>query len=113
MSKKYKKRLKELQRLQALHKDAASGPEAEVQREQSSSDFVVEKPAPVAETLVSPEAPVTPAAPVTPPVVHEYSYVKKDLIFLLILIVAIIVVLVALNWAIDNTAFGSWLVGLL
>ncbi|RLC37550.1 hypothetical protein DRH29_01635 [candidate division Kazan bacterium] len=105
MSKKHLKRLKELQRLQALHQDAERAvPEAVVRQPEESAQT---------ETLVSPEAPVTPAAPVTPPVVHEYSYVKKDLIFLLILIVAIIVVLVALNWAIDNTAFGSWLVGLL
>jgi len=99
MGKKHKKRLKELERLRALHEDA----------QQTSGDFRIETPIQAqtvgTETPLSPEVP----EPVAPATVQEHNHVKKDLVFLIILIVVMIAALVALNWAIDNTVLGSWL----
>lgn len=98
MSKKHLKRLKELQRLQALHQDTAQPvpPSAvEIPTEQPSvENFPVTFPQP-ASVSVMPDS---------------HMVIKKDLVFLIILIVAMLLLLVALNWLIDHTALSQWII---
>ena len=108
MGKKHKKQLRELQRLQALHQDAASGSDEPLaRREKSGGDFKVETQSPIVDVTQSnsSEASIQVA-------VHEHNHVKRDLVFLVVLIVVMIAGLIALNWAIDNTEVGSWLLSM-
>src|SRR5680860_1417901 len=104
MGKKHKKQLKELQRLQALHQDA----------NQSDGDFSIETQvttvsvSSVSGTLTESTAPSAVVSNV-----QEHGHVKKDLVFLTVLIVVMLAALIALNWAIDNTALGAWLLAIL
>jgi len=93
MSKKHLKRLKELQRLQALHQYAAESP--------------VETPAEVA--IVAPESTGVQTAS-TDITLDSHRVIKRDLIGLIILIVAMLLLLVALNWLIDHTALSQWII---
>ena len=97
MSKKHLKRLKELQRLQALHQGASTS---------SPRENILDQP--IGEEPVT--SPVPP--PVTVAVVADdpHTVIKRDLVGLLVLIGAMLVSLVGLNWLIDNTALSQWII---
>ena len=93
MSKKHKAKLKEIERLRALYNDT-----------QSQTPSVSDAPTATTVNQSTPSASIASA--------DDHSHIKRDLTGLIILIVVMLAILIGFYWLVENTGFGSWLIGL-
>ena len=97
MSKKHLRQLKELQRIQKLHDQAGS----------HTGEFRLAE-----EThVVQPAAPVVRMSGGSSFIGDDaaHAIVRRDLMFLSLLIAAMVITLVVLNWLVQVSALGDWL----
>mgnify|MGYP001068818209 CR=1 FL=1 len=95
MSKKIKKAAKELQRLQQMYGNTAKPDE----QPKVSIDKEIENTEPTGEIAIAR--------------LTKYQLIKRDLIFLLILVVIMIAVLIGINYVLASTGLGMVLIKLL
>lgn len=93
MAKNLHKRLKELQRVAAMHQNQTVAP--------------IGMPV-ISDTQVA----ETPAAAVTIGTPEHYKFIRKDLVFVVILMLATVAALIGLTFLVDNTGFAQWIVNL-
>lgn len=98
MSKKHLRQLKELQRIQKLHEQAGS----------TVGGFGVSTaPVETVQPTVQPMRSAGGSSFIGDDAAH--AVVRRDLMFLSILIAAMVVTLVVLNWLVQVSALGGWL----
>ncbi|MFA5009613.1 MAG: hypothetical protein WC553_00020 [Patescibacteria group bacterium] len=95
MSKNLHKRLRELQRVAALHQNQAVAP---IGAPVISDTTVSAAPSAAATMAIG-----TPA---------HYQVIRKDLIFVVILMLVMVALLLGCWWLVNNTALAQWIVNL-
>jgi len=93
MSKNLTKRLRELQRVAALHQDKTVAP--------------IGAPV-ISDTQVS----ATPSVTMAIGTPEHYKVIRKDLVFVVILMVIMITALFGLTWLVGHTSLAQWIVNL-